>query len=148
MKRPLLAVAAIVALVNGPIAVSESARASTASDSLEARAVSPAPASCKKGSACIWRDKSYGGDRISFTHRIDSYAAILIGDVGYRHANDIASSLYNNGQYNRAKFWQHKDFTGPSILLERQNGDKNLADATGTVKKVFNDRISSSMFVQ
>lgn len=118
--------------------------ASTSTPASETKVVSPAPSSCKKGYACGWRHKNYSTDLVSFQWSISDYALLSL----WGKEDNMTSSVYNNGTTLRAVFWQYKNYGGPSISLALQNGDRNLADANGTVPKVFNDRISSAKFLK
>lgn len=118
-----------------------------ASASAAVRVASPAPSTCRPGAACLYDAKNYAGLRASFVNSVSDLRAIRLGESGQWNADDIATSVYNNGRYQTARFWQDVNFKGPSIELPRGSGDRNLGDAGGTVTRAFDNRISSAKFV-
>lgn len=141
MKRFIIAPLSVLAVAAASLTGAGSASAAAGADT---RVVSPSPAACFSGEGCLWRNKDYGSDRVGFHFSKKDLSKVKAGSGS---ANDIASSVYNNGNFKKLQFWHDVNYKGPSIVLDKQNGDRNLTDAAGTVKKVFNDRISSGKFI-
>lgn len=142
--RQRVFVSAVAALTGAAAAIGAAGPASATGVS---RATSPAPGTCPLGSACLYDAKSYGGIRTSFLNSVSDLRLVRVGDSGQWNADDIATSVYNNGRYQTVRFWQDANFKGPSIDLPRGSGDRYLGDAGGTITKVFDNRISSGKFV-
>ncbi|WP_345761951.1 peptidase inhibitor family I36 protein [Diaminobutyricibacter sp. McL0608] len=113
---------------------------------------SAAAANCPSGAACIWGDtlwKTSGKDGalISFQRYIPDYSEVSHKYVGTTiRGNDTASSVKNNGNWERVRFHEHARHGGAYIQLKPGQSDGNMHDAIGDVTKVFYDRISSGYF--
>jgi hypothetical protein len=128
------AAAATVLLALGPVASAQAAP-------------SPAPKSCGKGYACLYRDHTYGGTQVAFEYGLPDLRRVLVAGPGSATADNAASSVYNNGRTHTAQFWADVNYSGPSFRLLPGHGDSNLNNTTGTVTVNFNDRVSSAQFV-
>lgn len=139
----------ITTAVMGLVASTAGAGAALAAEASppSSRAASPAPSTCAVGSACLFDGTDYRGDRIGFSNSVSDLSKVAVGSTGAWNADDMATSVYNNGRHQTVRLWQHAHFQGPSIDVPRGAGDRHLGDATGTVTKVFNNRISSGKFV-
>lgn len=109
-----------------------------------------AESDCPKGYACIWRDTLWqtggnGKGLVKFERYIPNYGAHSYASVG-GGANDSASSVMNNGNSERVRFFEHATQGGAFIQLSKTTSDGNIHDAAGIVNKVFADRISSGYF--
>lgn len=109
-----------------------------------------AAADCPSGYACIWRDTLWMSDGngrglVKFAQYIPNYGAHSVAVVG-GPSNDKASSVMNNGNSERVRFFEHATQGGAHIQLDKKASDGNIHDAAGVVNKVFYDRISSGYF--
>ncbi|BDZ49650.1 hypothetical protein GCM10025867_18910 [Frondihabitans sucicola] len=95
----------------------------------------------------MYRNHTYGGGYFNFVSYIANLDGRKYADLGYFSANDSVSSVYNNGTKKAVRFYQTKNYTGPYVDLPLKTEDTNLNDASGQIKKVFNDRISSAKFI-
>jgi hypothetical protein len=122
---------------------------------LVAASVAPAnaaAANCPSGASCIWADTGWktagkDGALIPFQQYIPDYSNSAHKYVGTTTSgNDTASSIKNNGKWERVRFHEHARHGGSYIQLNPGQSDGNMHDAVGAVTKVFHDRISSGYF--
>ena len=137
-KRAILSAVAIAAVSVGGAVLGVAAPATAAESD------------CPKGFACIWRDSLWQTEKngralVKFEHYIPNYGAHAYPIVG-GPANDTASSVMNNGNSERVRFFEHATQGGAFIQLSKSTSDGNIHDAAGIVNKVFYDRISSGYF--
>jgi hypothetical protein len=110
---------------------------------LSAGVVAAAPAQaaqsdCRSGYACNWRDTGYTTFMTPFQYYIDDY--------GYFGMHDTISSVYNNGNYMQARFWESEGFRGAWFTLPLKAGDSQMHDGSGYAPG-WGDRIDSGKFV-
>ncbi len=114
-----------------------------------AQADAAKPASCTAGYACLWEDQDYltegsGSAVIKFQMHIPRLSQFNYS--AGRQGNDNATSVYNNGNLEWAKFFKDSSQGGSFFQLGRGLGDWNLSNGTGNVASGFNDNLSSTCF--
>ncbi len=108
-----------------------------------------AASDCPSGSACIWREASYvtgssGTNYLSFSQYQANYVSVQYRDRV--SGNDTADSVYNNGNYESTRWYEHWFHGGSYFTLPRKVGDSDLNNTTGAVASNWHDRISSAYF--
>ncbi len=121
-----------------------------------APAASAAVSDCPSGATCIWRDANYqtagvGSRRVQYYSHIGNFGfwdygpSAVSGMIPWGNANDSASSVYNNGNYERSYLFEHANEKGRRWTLLKKTGDANLSDSSGHVVGA-NDILSSGYF--
>ena len=94
----------------------------------------------------MYKTAGNGWAEVGFNYYIANYSGYTYD--GVRSAYSTASSVYNNGNTNNAKFFTGVNYTGPNFTLAKKTGDGYLLDTSGAVNQLgFDDAIKSGKFI-
>jgi hypothetical protein len=110
-----------------------------------------ATSNCASGAACIWKDSNYetgnnGAAVIGFQSYEANYGTVTYAQTSTT-GNDNASSVYNNGNVDQARFYTDANYSGYYFTLNIKTGDGNLGNSDGNAGPGFNDALSSGRFI-
>lgn len=105
---------------------------------------------CPSGYSCIWADQNYLTSGSSTHYRkfqqwMADYHAYNYEGTSQNSA-DSATSVYNNGNYEKARFFDDWHGYGSYFELPIKTGDAHLNDSTGAAPGGHDNKLSSGLF--